>query len=323
MLKDAFQNMKTTESTDSIGVAKTLKAYFNDTDLLREKITEISKCMHQMGAQVIIACKEQSKAVEAINKITNEYKIKHPNVPPSEIPLLMYVPLDSSSLNSARLFARRIESMHRDIHYLFLNDGALFMHRGVTPEDGVEEFFQTNFLSQFLLTDLLFDTLARCGARIIISSSTLYKYNTKGMDRLNMKDLRTDMRHTKHKIWDLYAMCKLCRIMFTRELQRRFEGTKATAFSIDTKSVDLGEHSNLLKLLFTPVQTMFSSKKPENTVQTMLYCAVMPLELLLPGAHYSECKEVKVTNKNANDHKMARELWNVSSELCGLGSSSS
>jgi NAD(P)-dependent dehydrogenase (short-subunit alcohol dehydrogenase family) len=170
----------------------------------------------------------------------------------------------------------------------------------------------------------MFDTLARCEARVITVSSSVHKF-APNIKEFNLDDLRSDMRHTRYKIWDLYAHSKLCGIMFAQELQRRFNDLKAKSlsFSVDPGYVqhDYGKDTpTIVSVLIKPVEKLFA-KKPQDGAQTVLYCVVMPSVILTPGGHYVDCKEGQV-KKIATDKTLARELWNVSSELCGRGSSS-
>ena len=82
---------------------------------------------------------------------------------------------DFSALADVRKLAEEFKKKHDRLHLLVNNAGLLLGKRIVTP-DGLEATFAVNYLSHFLLTFLLLDTLkASAPSRIVnVSSSAHY-----------------------------------------------------------------------------------------------------------------------------------------------------
>lgn len=97
------------------------------------------------GARLILACRNEKKVKEAIRKIkdqTNNTKV-------------IYKILDLSSFNSVRKFAADIKATENRLDILVNNAGTGAIPNELT-EDGLPPTMQINYVSHFLLTNLLF-----------------------------------------------------------------------------------------------------------------------------------------------------------------------
>lgn len=130
----------------------------------------LSRDLLRRGCTVIMACRSLQRAQEARTKILSQVK----NAGASR--KLEIMVLDNADLDSVRGFAknwsRRSSSAASEIDYLFLNAG--FAERGPDMsrfnKDGLEIFYVTNFLSQFLLVNVLLPFLSP-SARIVLTAS--------------------------------------------------------------------------------------------------------------------------------------------------------
>lgn len=96
------------------------------------------------GARVILACRNERKAQEVVRKIkdqTNNNKV-------------IYKILDLSSFKSVRQFAADIKATEKRLDILINNAGCGALPNELT-EDGYPPAMQINYLSHFLLTNLL------------------------------------------------------------------------------------------------------------------------------------------------------------------------
>jgi NAD(P)-dependent dehydrogenase (short-subunit alcohol dehydrogenase family) len=152
---------------------------------------------------------------------------------------------DHTSLESVRMFVSELRNVldttydqhkwvYNGIDVLCLN-AAILMPSNVDPqltEDGFETTFQTNYLSSFLMTNLLQqDHLLNPSAKVIITSSGLYCLSSPlsldGMlchDKVNDNQLR---RHfatidgSPYNPKDCYTLSKVAGVAFCAELNRR------------------------------------------------------------------------------------------------------
>lgn len=120
----------------------------------------------QPGWHVLLACRNESKARQAIDSI----KQAHPNS------LVGFVPLDLFSLSSVRRVPGLLAGMQvPPISGLILNAGGFNMKAKSLEftEDGFERTFQLNFLGHFLLANLLVKQMTP-PSRIIFVSSDIH-----------------------------------------------------------------------------------------------------------------------------------------------------
>lgn len=96
------------------------------------------------GAKVILACRDESKAKEAVNKIKNETHNTD----------VIYKLVDLSSFKSVRQFAEHVNANEERLDILVNNAGAGGLGDKIT-EDGLPIVMQINYFSHFLLTNLL------------------------------------------------------------------------------------------------------------------------------------------------------------------------
>lgn len=96
---------------------------------------------------MILACRDENRAKEAVNKIRNE---THNND-------VVYKLIDLSSFKSVREFAAEVNATENRLDILVNNAGAGALGQKVT-EDGLPIVIQINYFSHFLLTNLLLGT---------------------------------------------------------------------------------------------------------------------------------------------------------------------
>jgi NAD(P)-dependent dehydrogenase (short-subunit alcohol dehydrogenase family) len=248
------------------------------------------------GATVVIGCRNEQRgraAVEDIKKASG-----NPNVE-----LLL---MDLASLQSVRDAAAEFKRRFPRLDVL-INNAAVFLGKREETVDGLEKTFQTNYLSHFLLTHLLLDTLkARAPARIINVASKHFGI------KINFDDLQTKEKYTFMKA---VGPTKLGLIMFSKELAKRLEGTGVTVNSLHpglAKSRLLDNIPPFIKMLFS-----LMSSSPEKAAETSIYLATAPEVENVSGEYFEKKKPVK-TGSNANKEEDIKRLWEVSEKLTGV-----
>jgi NAD(P)-dependent dehydrogenase (short-subunit alcohol dehydrogenase family) len=269
------------------------------------------------ACHIIMACRSQQRATEAMELIKTEYT---KNVKSEEpMPTIEFMALDLASLESARNFVNELEQKQIKVDYLINNAGAFFKTHDVT-KDGFEQFFHINYLSHFLLTHLILEkNLLTDDARIISLSSGSHKWAKPGT--FSDEWMKTN-GEKKGGIWQLYGISKLCMILLTRKLQKDFteKGSKRVAISVDPGFVksELGKSqaNAVLKYIIHGIEFLFA-KSADEGASTTVHCVVTPIEKLKPGMHYIDSKEAPVTDI-AKDGNLGEELQKVSLQMCGL-----
>ena len=213
---------------------------------------QIALELAKRGANVYLACRNASKAEDAVAEIASQVPSASGRVKP--------LSLDTSSLDSVRAFAQewgRHADDSKTIDLLYHNAGtgsAPVGHEFTT--DGFPFIYATNFLGSFLMTYLLEDHLAP-DARIIFTSSTGQYSGTFLPDfSLERTETRTEpgfhvppsaVKPGKETAGAAYYVnSKTMQVAFARLLHERFE----------RKANEAGAKNRRLVHSFTPGFTM-------------------------------------------------------------------
>ncbi len=186
-----------------------------NTGIGRETALDLAR----RGARVIIACRDENKALDALNYIKSGSANEN----------VVFKQLDLASLSSVRRFASEVLREEERIDVLINNAGVMFTPHLLT-EDGFEMQFGVNHLGHFLLTMLLLDRIKDTPNSRIVNVSSLAHMP----GYLDFKDMMWEKNYS----WMLaYCRSKLANIMFTNELARQLEGTGVTVYSLHPGSI--------------------------------------------------------------------------------------
>jgi NAD(P)-dependent dehydrogenase (short-subunit alcohol dehydrogenase family) len=169
--------------------------------------------------------------------------------------------------------------------------------------EGLAVTFATNYLSGFLLTDLLLPLLRTSApARVVAVSSSSHT-------RVKRLDLATAPTSAD------YPTTKLLNLMFIAELARRTEGTGVTAYAADPGFVrtDLGRHATGAFRLFLTLTRPFQDT-PDKAARTPVFLATAPELPSASGAYYRACRPAQPAEL-ARNPDLARQLWERSTAL--------
>lgn len=272
---------------------------------------ETSLGLSKMGAKVIMACRNMSKAREAKNQILKL-------VPAANLEVME---IDLSSLSSIRKFAENFKSKFDHLDVLINNAGVMTPPYSKT-EDGFELQFGANYLGHFLLTGLLLDIIVKTeNSRIVTLSSAVHKNG-----EINFDDLQSEKTYDRMKA---YAQSKLACLMFTYELQRRLEKaghnqTISVGCHPGIAMTDLSRNMSkfqyyLLKYTLAP----FMAQSPKNGALPTLLAATGDVK----GGEYfgptgfNELKGkpgIVSSSELSKDKQVANKLWEVSEQLVGF-----
>lgn len=222
-----------------------------------------------------------------------------------------YLLCDLSRLSEVRRAAEAFRTRHARLDVLVNNAGATFKKPVLGP-DGLELTFALNHLAHFQLTTSLMDLIRQTpGARVVSTSS--------GTQALGALDLEKTPTRLDVPGWRAYATSKLATILFTKELQRRLEGTTATAncFEPGTVRTQFGGFSSDQGLLLNIVYALAKpfSSTPEQGADSLVWLATSP-EAAALKAEYVSKRRPATPSKQARDAKLAAGLWELSELLC-------
>ena len=173
------------------------------------------KAVARKGAETVIASRSPERGQAALDALKAE-------IPNARAELML---LDLTSLASVERFATEFSERYSRLDVLANNAGIMVIPYAKT-EDGFERQVGTNHLGHFALTGRLLDVLvATPGARVVNVSSLAHKRAELDLDNLLYEK-------GGYSEWGAYGRSKLLNMLFTYELQRRFERAGVDAHSL-------------------------------------------------------------------------------------------
>jgi NAD(P)-dependent dehydrogenase (short-subunit alcohol dehydrogenase family) len=217
---------------------------------------------------------------------------------------------DLSRISEMKRLAMQIAAAEPRIDVLINNAGAMFGSRRMT-EDHLELTFAINHMAYFVLTQGLRERLlASPQARVVNTASDAHR----GC-RLDFDDLQSSNEYSGFSV---YGRSKLCNILFTRELSRRWSGKGITANCLHPGFVAtrFGDGSGGFLSWAVRLAKSFAIS-PEKGAQTIVYLASSPEVAGVSGKYFYQGRPATPT-REARDDTAAQRLWIESAKLSGI-----
>jgi NAD(P)-dependent dehydrogenase (short-subunit alcohol dehydrogenase family) len=274
---------------------------------------EAAKEFARKGAQTILACRSLDKAQAAMEQIRAE-------IPDAPVEIKE---LDLADLASVRQFADEFKAEYDRLDVL-ANNAGIMMNPYTTTEDGFESQFGTNHLGHFALTGLLIDLLLNTpGSRVVNVSSNGHRFGSLDFDNLMYEN------GNGYSPARAYGRSKLANLLFTYELQRRYEAIGADAIAVAAhpggSQTNLGRHleERWYAGLYGSLQPLIAQSAAMGALPTLRAATdpnVAGGQYYGPGGFMEQRGyPVVVSSSDAShDRDVARQLWEVSEELTGV-----
>jgi NAD(P)-dependent dehydrogenase (short-subunit alcohol dehydrogenase family) len=261
---------------------------------------ETARALARRGAHVVLACRSPERGAEALQAVAAD-------APTGSAELMA---LDLGDLASVRAFATAFLARHERLDLLVNNAGVMVPPEGRTT-DGFELQFGINHLGHFALTGLLLDRLISTGdARVVTVSSVAHRGGRIDFDNLNAEK--------GYRAQTAYGQSKLANLLFTKELQRRLEGTGVLALA----SHPGFSSTNLMRTMaMGRFMAWFMASGPTEGAAPSLFAATAPD--VEPGGYYGPTGWFEIRGApgpahaaaQAQDDAVARRLWALSEEM--------
>jgi NAD(P)-dependent dehydrogenase (short-subunit alcohol dehydrogenase family) len=253
-----------------------------------------------MGARIVLVARDKGRGEATLARLrSGDQRIAH---------TIHYG--DLSRISEMKRLAAEIAAAEPRIDVLINNAGAMFGTRHVT-EDNLELTFAVNHMAYFVLANALRDRLiAGAPARVVNTASNAHKGR-----RLDFEDLQLARGYSAG---NAYGRSKLCNILFTRELSRRWQGKGVVANCVHPGFVAtrFGDGSGGLLARVIGVAKVFAMS-PEKGANTLVYLASSALVAGITGQYFYECQPA-VPSAEALDDGAAARLWIESAKLAGM-----
>jgi NAD(P)-dependent dehydrogenase (short-subunit alcohol dehydrogenase family) len=253
----------------------------------------ISEGLARAGHRVVLLCRDPQRGERARQEIAAM----------TGNPAVELVVADLAVRTATREAAQAIRERHRAIDVLVHNAG-IWPTRLERTDEGLERSFAINHLAPFILNAALADRLGR-GSRVVQVTAGLAVKGRVDLDR-------TPVGGDFHR-FRTYANTKLCNLLCTAELARRWAGRGVTVNAVHPGVVrtKLGDMSGPLGLLLRLIKRRWLP--PEVG-------ALGPLRLAIDGAldevsgRYHHQLAEAPWPAVAVDQALARALWDRSVE---------
>ena len=256
------------------------------------------------GAHVVMVCRDRKRGRDARDAIRDATGNDAVDLTLANL---------ASQLEVRELADRLLDTYDR-IDVLVNNAGVYNDLRSLTV-DYVETTFAVNYLSHFLLTNLLLDRLKRTAerhgeARIVNVGSEAHRGGTIDFDDINAAEDYGGLQ--------AYAQSKLALLLFTYELARRLRGTGVTVNCVHPGVVATNIWSgNKDPLALAAQMFKWFYRSPERGAEGPLYLATSPEAADVTGAYFKDTEPVDSSDASI-DEATAQRLWNRSAEMVEL-----
>jgi len=251
------------------------------------------------GARLILLARDPERGAAAIASLRTGPAQQH----------CLYL-ADLTSMADVKRAAAEIVRAEPAIDTLINNAGSWFNQRRLTSE-GLERTFALNHMAYFNLTLGLADRLANTqGARVINTASFVHKVKYDGANLQSENNFSTNAA---------YARSKLCNILFTRALARRWQSLDVTVncFSPGFVQTNFGAgEGGVLEPIYRLTKRWFG-KSPAQGAATLIFLATSEDVAGVTGEYFERCEISRPSDDALNDAN-ADDLWKRSSTLAKL-----
>lgn len=261
----------------------------------------VAKQFVKNGAEVILACRNQQRAKDAVESIKQQIKNAK----------CTYINLDLNSFDSINSFVNEVTKKHHSIDILINNAGVVIQDVKNTSKDGFDPHIATNCLGPFILTNKLLPLLEKSEfPRIVTVSSFAEKVGLFNINRFAEKKLPG---------WLSYLQSKISNLIFSYELNRKLKENNSNIVSVAshpgltiTHSSQIAKFSFIVKKVGMPI---------EQGAMSLIIAATNPD---LKGGEYIGYKNFFNLNGSAGlnksskityNKKVAKQLWTKLEEL--------
>lgn len=237
-----------------------------------------------------------------------EQEIKK-RIPGSEV---FFITTDLSSLEEVVSLAGKIKAVLSDNGYdkvdVLVNNAGIYSDRYRETTDKFEEQFAVNYLSAFLLTlKLLHLMKASTDPRVVIVSSKSHYFTS-----INWKDIM----YRKFYIGVFaYKQSKLANVLFTAELNRRYNFIKAVAFDPGLVKTKIAyKNTGLVTGIFWLFKSAFGVE-PTVPAKGIFFLSTDWSVRERKSLYWKNSKPAR-PSVYSESKKEAKKLWELSEKLC-------
>jgi NAD(P)-dependent dehydrogenase (short-subunit alcohol dehydrogenase family) len=294
---DTFFARKTTDMIPDQDLSGKVIVFTGGTDGIGRVALER---LASMGADIVLVARNPEKTAQVVSELTAK----------GYAGTLSTVTCDLGMLNMVRQAAAEILQKCKRIDLLINCAGGNIPERALSSE-GYELNFVVNYLSPFLLTELLLERVkATPNARIInLTSATQQKGN------LDLDDLH---REKNWSIFSTYAQAKLCIIMHAQDVAKRLQGSDVTINCLNPGYIqtNIGRGIKGVERFF--LKFFGGLAAPAWVGGERIVAASLSAQYAAVSGKFIYEDTIMAPNPQVQDQEKAQELLNLSFAMTGL-----
>lgn len=263
-----------------------------------------TKKFASMGANILCINRNEEKSIDLCNEIKEKYEVN-----------CSYLIADFSILEDIHNVSRKLLELENDIDVLIHNAGTYITKLNFT-KDNIEQVFQTNYLSTFILNYYLKEKfLKQNSGRIIYVNSEAHRFAVWG---LNLEDL--DWKKHKYTGLKSYGAAKMAQLLSMLKFNQYFSNTNVTINAMHPGNVKTNSGNNNSSKSYKLFKKKVIDKKarPIEISSEALYYLGASDELKDVSGKFFNLTTEEIPAPPALDFDAAEKLWEVSIKLGGI-----
>ncbi|MDY0290166.1 MAG: SDR family NAD(P)-dependent oxidoreductase [Sphaerochaeta sp.] len=264
---------------------------------------ETARLYASHGAELLLINRNQDKSERLVDEIKRDFSV----------PCTFFI-ADFAHLNQVHAAATMLANLDRDIDVLIHNAGVYNTKKRFTADD-IEEVFQVNFLSSFIINHRLKDTLAgQKSCRIILVNSEGHRFAIAGLKT-------DDLRWKKQRYTGLkgYGSAKTAQLLSMFQFSQYYNNSGVTINAMHPGDVktEMGENNGRIYRFFKHHMINPTARTPDLSAQALYYLGVSPEVSAVNGKFFNFTTE-EIPAPHALDPIVAEKLWETSLAMGGL-----
>jgi NAD(P)-dependent dehydrogenase (short-subunit alcohol dehydrogenase family) len=258
---------------------------------------ETMRVLALRGAHVLGAARTQDKAETACASVVGK-----------TTPLVV----ELTEFDTVVGAADQVRAMRRPLDIIICNAGIMELPE-LEQVNGIEKQFYVNHLGHFVLVNQLLPQIVAAPQGRIVNVSSGRATGNPPEEGIQFDNLSGEKGYDPGKA---YGQSKLANVLFTLELARRLQGTRATANALRPGVIvtNLGRHMPQWKVVALETLGKPFTKSLGQGAATQVYLATAPALSETSGYFFDNCNPIRAGGYT-EDTVMAQQLWEVSAEL--------
>lgn len=255
------------------------------------------------GADILSINRNEEKSIELSKMLEEKYNIN-----------ASYIIADFSCLEDIHNVGKKLAEEKRDIDVLIHNAG-VYLTKKTFTKDTLEQVFETNYLSTFIINYYIKDKFVKQNSgRIIFVNSEAHRFAAWGMP----KDY-PNWDRTKYSGLKSYGAAKLAQLLSMIKFNEIFEGTNVTINAMHPGNVktNSGKDNGRIYKLYKKIIVDRNASSIENSSESLYYLGVSRKIKNKSGKFFNLITEEEPAPP-ALDIQEAEKLWVLSIDKGGL-----